>query len=235
MNNVAITGATSSSYTTPATTTSQSGEQFTVVISNSAGSATTQAATLTVNAPTSTLNSSSTSLSFGTVTVLNSTTQNVTLTNKGTATVTISNVTVTGAGFNASGGSGVILSAGQSATVTATFDPSAAGTASGSLTVTSNATNSPNVISLSGTGQAPVSYSASLNWGAGSSGVTGYNVYSSIASGGPYGKLTGSPVSSTNFKDGNVQHGQTYYYVVTSVNAQNMESAYSAQVSAVIP
>src|SRR5437899_7136286 len=46
-----ISGAASAAkYTTAGTTTSQSGEQFTVVVSNSAGSVTSNAATLTVNA-----------------------------------------------------------------------------------------------------------------------------------------------------------------------------------------
>jgi hypothetical protein len=49
-NGAAISGATSSTYTTPATTSSDSGAQFTVVVSNSAGSATSAAATLTVSA-----------------------------------------------------------------------------------------------------------------------------------------------------------------------------------------
>ncbi len=49
-NGVAISGATSSSYTTPATTSSDNGAQFTVVVSNTAGSVTSNAATLTVNA-----------------------------------------------------------------------------------------------------------------------------------------------------------------------------------------
>jgi Ig-like domain-containing protein len=49
-NGAAISGATSSSYTTPAETTSDNGAQFTVVVSNSAGSVTGSAATLTVNA-----------------------------------------------------------------------------------------------------------------------------------------------------------------------------------------
>ena len=44
-----ITGATSSSYTTPSTTTSDSGSIFAVLVSNSAGTATSSAATLTVN------------------------------------------------------------------------------------------------------------------------------------------------------------------------------------------
>lgn len=48
-NGADITGATSASYTTPATTTADSGEQFRVVISNSAGNATSNTATLTVN------------------------------------------------------------------------------------------------------------------------------------------------------------------------------------------
>ncbi len=45
----AITGATSASYTTPATATSDNGTQFSVVVSNSLGNATSNAATLTVN------------------------------------------------------------------------------------------------------------------------------------------------------------------------------------------
>jgi acid phosphatase len=48
-NGVAISGATSSSYTTPPTTSSDNGSQFTVVVSNAVGSVTSNAATLTVN------------------------------------------------------------------------------------------------------------------------------------------------------------------------------------------
>src|SRR5215469_8649159 len=49
-NGTAISGATSASYTTPATTSSDNGAQFVVVVSNVAGSVTSNAATLTVNA-----------------------------------------------------------------------------------------------------------------------------------------------------------------------------------------
>src|SRR6266404_5609073 len=63
-NGAAISGATSSSYTTPATTSSDSGAQFTVVVSNSAGSVTGNAATLTVNPP-QTLQITTTSLPSG--------------------------------------------------------------------------------------------------------------------------------------------------------------------------
>src|SRR5205814_1050676 len=48
-NGTAIGGATAASYTTPATMTSDSGAQFTVVVSNAVGSVTSNAAALTVN------------------------------------------------------------------------------------------------------------------------------------------------------------------------------------------
>jgi len=49
-NNAAISGATNSTYTTPATVIGDSGSTFTVAVSNSAGSKTSAAATLTVTA-----------------------------------------------------------------------------------------------------------------------------------------------------------------------------------------
>ena len=46
-----ISGATSSSYTTPATSSADSGAQYSVVVSNSAGTVTSSSATLTVTVP----------------------------------------------------------------------------------------------------------------------------------------------------------------------------------------
>src|SRR5207302_647314 len=48
-NGTAISGGTSLSYTAPATTSADNGSQFTAVVSNTAGSVTSNAATLTVN------------------------------------------------------------------------------------------------------------------------------------------------------------------------------------------
>jgi len=151
--------------------------------------------------------------------------------------MTISSVAVAGSGFNASGAApGLILSRGQTVNLSATFDPAVAGNATGSIIVTSNAANSPIVITLSGTGVAPeASRSVSLSWTASTSSVSGYNVYSSSVSGGPYAKLTPSELAATSYTDNSVQEGQTYYYVVTAVNSQNQESGYSEQVSATIP
>src|SRR6059058_2664570 len=47
---ISISGATSASYTTPATTSADNSAKFVVVVSNTAGSATSNAATLTVSA-----------------------------------------------------------------------------------------------------------------------------------------------------------------------------------------
>jgi Abnormal spindle-like microcephaly-assoc'd, ASPM-SPD-2-Hydin len=181
------------------------------------------------------LNSSVSTLSFGSVAVSSSSVQNVTLTNAGRAKVTISQVLVAGAGFNSTGGSsGLILEPGQSSTLTSTFAPSASGVATGKITVSSNASNSPVSILLSGTGAALSAHSVILSW-TGDSGIAAYNAYSSPASGGPFVRLTSTPLSSPNYTDTTVQSGRTYYYVVTAVNSSNEESTYSREVTAIVP
>lgn len=152
-NGAAISGATAATYATPSTTTSDNGSQFNVAISNSAGSVTSSVATLTVNAATYLLNASQTTLSFGNINTGSSSSLPVTLTNSGNSSVTVSSVGISGAGFTASGvTAGTILKAGQSATLTVDFAPATAGSVTGSVTVASNASNSPSVISLSGSG-----------------------------------------------------------------------------------
>jgi hypothetical protein len=47
--------------------------------------------------------------------------------------------------------------------------------------------------------------------------------------------MNGTPVAVMSYTDTAVQAGQTYYFVVTSVNSSNEESAYSAEVSALVP
>lgn len=229
-----ISGASSSSYTTPATSISDNGSQFTVRVGNSANTVVSSAAVLTVNG-TYILNASTSSLNFGSVDVSSSSDKTVTLTNAGTASVTISNVTLSGAGFNASGVSaGTIVAAGKSVTLTATFSPASTGSTNGSISIASNASNGTDTISLSGTG-ASASHSVTLSWTASTSSVTGYNVYVSTTSGGSYSRLTSSPVSNTTYMDSNLDTAQTRYYVVTSVDSSGGESPYSNQATAVIP
>jgi len=72
--------------------------------------------------------------------------------------------------------------------------------------------------------------SATLNWN-GVTGAIGYNVSSSLTSGGPY-TLVVTNVSGTNYVNTNIVSGTTYYYVVTALNT-NGESMNSPEASAV--
>jgi len=232
-----ISGATSSSYTTPATTTADSGAQFSVTVTNRVGNITSNAATLTVNAAgTLILNASQTSLNFSNVNLGSNSILPVIFTNGGNADVTISGVTISGAGYTASGvQSGQIVKPGQAATLNVTFAPAGTGSLTGSVKLTSNATNSPSSVTLSGTGVQAVSHSVTLNWTTSASTVSGYNVYTSAVSGGPYTKLNSTPITATTYVDTSVQSGLTYFYVATSVDSSSVESADSAEVSAIIP
>jgi hypothetical protein len=236
MDGVAINGATSTTYFSPATTAAYNGAEYSVAVTDAGGTVISKTAVLTVDASAaSTLSSSATSLAFGGVDLSTPTTKTATLKNTGTSSVTISSVVAGGAGFSVSGVSpGLILSAGSTAALDVTFDPAASGGITGSVTIESNAANPTLAISLSGTGVAPA-HSVALHWTASASSVIGYNVYSSTTSGGPYTKLTASPVDATTYTDTAVVAGMTYYFVVTSVNSENVESADSEQVSAVIP
>jgi Abnormal spindle-like microcephaly-assoc'd, ASPM-SPD-2-Hydin/Fibronectin type III domain len=234
-NGALINGATSSTFAALASQ-SDNGTQFSVIVSNAAGSVSSMSATLTVPpASTLLLNSSASSLNFGNVGVSTSAVQKLAITNAGNASITISQVSIAGAGFNASGANGLILSPGQSTTLTITFAPAANGLATGSVTVSSNATNSPATIALSGTGVAATAHSVILSWTASDSGVVGYHVYSSTVSGGPYVRMTSTPVNNSSYAVTGVQPGRTYYYVVTALNSSSQESAYSSEVPAVVP
>ena len=234
-NGALINGATSSTFAALASL-SDNGTQFSVSVSNAAGSVSSTSATLTVPpASTLLLNSSASSLNFGNVGVSTSLVQKLAIMNAGNASITISQVSIAGAGFNASGANGLILSPGQSTTLTITFAPAANGLATGSVTVSSNATNSPAKIALSGTGVAATAHSVILSWTASDSGVVGYHVYSGTLSGGPYVRMTSTPVNNSSYAVTGVQPGRTYYYVVTALNPSSQESDYSSEVTAVVP
>ena len=182
------------------------------------------------------LTAAPTSLSFGSLTTGTSATQSVTLTNTGNSSVSVSNISVSGAGFSATGFTvPLTLAAGQSTAFSVTLDPTTAGSLPGSVTVTSNAANSPLVISLSGSGTPPVSHSVTLSWTPSSSSFAGFNVYRGSVSGGPYTKVNSALIPIASYTDTSVASGKTYYYVSTEENSAGTESAYSNQVSATIP
>jgi hypothetical protein len=164
----------------------------------------------------------------------------VTLTATGGSPVTVNLVTVSGTGFSLSGGSfPITLTPNQTATVTVEFDPTTTGVATGSLTITSDSSSNPTTtISLSGTGVTS-SYSVLVTWIAPSSSpdpVAGYNIYRSLGGSSSY-ELMGS-VNSTTFSysdTSNIQNGQTYDYIVESVDSSGNDSVPSNMASVSIP
>jgi hypothetical protein len=153
-NGANVAGAIAASYTTPATTPSDSGSTFLVVVTNTAGTATSAAATLTVNpAPVAGIQVNPSSINFGNDVVDSNSSQALIITNTGTATLTITQVTETGSAFNVSGFSLPLnVNVGQQTTIMAAFLPTAVGAASGNISIVSNAPTSPTSVGLSGTG-----------------------------------------------------------------------------------
>src|SRR5277367_6895503 len=93
------------------------------------------------------------SVSFGDVAMGQSATKTLTLTNTGTEALSVSGISVAGTGFTASGPHlPISLAAGQSTSISAVFKPTAAKANTGTITIASNAEDSPSLVALSGTG-----------------------------------------------------------------------------------
>src|SRR5437016_28871 len=184
------------------------------------------------------LSANPTSNSFGSVQVGSSASQyqsvTATLSASGSS-VTVSSASTSNPEFSLSGVSfPLALAAGQSAPVSVTFTPQSSGTASGTISFSSNASATLVVEALTGTGVAQ--HQVQLSWGASSSsGVTGYNVYRGSVSGGPYTKINSALVVGTTYSDSSVQAGKAYFYVTTALNGSGTESAYSNEVQATVP
>jgi len=245
---VSGSGFATSGLTLPLTLTPGQSTNFSVAFAPAGVGSVTGSVSLVSNAPgsptaiplsgsgvaaTLQLSASPTSLSFGNVSVGSSITQSVTLTNTGNSSVSISQINVSGVAFSASGLTPPLtLAAGQSTNFSVIFLPATSGSLTGSVSVVSNATNSPATIALSGTG---VSHSVTLSWTASTSSVVGYYVYRGTLTGGPYTKLNSTPLVTITYDDGTVQSGLIYFYVVTAMDSNNVESVHSNEISATIP
>jgi fibronectin type 3 domain-containing protein len=233
LNSSLVTGTAYSDVTV------QAGQTYyyvaTAVDSNNNESAYSNEASVTVPVP-SQLAATPSSVAFGNVPTGSNSTQTVTLSNTGSTSVVVSGETLTGTGFSTSGlVVPLTLTGGQSSTFSVSFAPTATGSVTGSVSMVSNASNSPTTVSLSGTGITASSHSVDLTWNASTSAVAGYNAYRGNVSGGPYTRLNSSLIAGLNYTDYSVQAGQTYFYVATAVNANSVESVYSNQAQATVP
>jgi hypothetical protein len=197
-----------------------------------------QSFTLQLTAAQRMLSANASQVAFGPVALNATATQSILLTSSGTEAVTLESTSLTGAGFTMSGPAvPLTLNPGQSTAVQLEFLSTVAGSATGQLTISSNATSGGTLaIPLSATGEVP--YAVDLNWAAPTSSpdaVAGYRIYRSLSGASAYQALNSAVNAGTTFTDTAVQNGQSYVYYVTSVDNTGVESAPSNTFDVTIP
>jgi polysaccharide biosynthesis protein PslG len=101
---------------------------------------------------------SATTENFGTVIVGTSQSRTITLTNTSTTNIKVSHIPVWGAGFSVTGVTlPLVLSSHEASSFQVVYDPTTGAASSGGLIVISDAADSPQRVTLSGTGWVPVS------------------------------------------------------------------------------
>ena len=201
------------------------------VLTSGCAGAVTRSSTSGSNGPV--LSASAGTLDFGNVLVDSTDSLGIILTNTGNEIAIIGGVLVTGSGFSASGvGANTMVPPGQTAALNVTFTPWAMGSVAGTLTIASNAESLS--VKLAGSGGQLSSHSVALNWDPSTSDIIGYYVYRLLLDG-TYAKINSAPAVLTEFTDTRIQNGQTYSYVVTAVDADNIESDYSEPAIVTIP
>jgi hypothetical protein len=97
----------------------------------------------------------------------------VTLTNNQTVSLTNINISVSGAAFSQVNTCGTSIGPGAQCSITVTFTPKASGAQTGTVTIADSASNSPQTISLKGSGELPVTLTpATLAFGTQTVGTT---------------------------------------------------------------
>ena len=205
------------------------------ITDNASGSPQAVSLTGTGNGPVASL--SAASLSFGNQPYdATSAAQTLTLSNIGNAALTITSLAITGTNaseFAQTNTCGSSVAAGANCVIAVIFTPSGLGTRTAALSISDNASGSPQAVPLSGTG----AHYVVLSWTASTTaGVVGYNAHGGSASSGPFSQLNSSPISGTTYTAADAQAGQTYYYVVTAIASDSVtESANSNVASAAVP
>ena len=237
---VAATGSgySVSGVTTPFTLAAGASKSFNVVFAPTAAGSPTGTLTVTSDASNSSLQvslsgtataagviaSSPASLSFGSVQVGNSSTKSEILSNTGGSSIKVSQVAVSGSGYSISGVTvPFTINAGQSFTFSATFTPQASGSQTGSISVTSDASNTLPAIGLSGTGTAVGTFGVSpTSFGFGSVTVgQSKNMTATLSASGGSVTVSSASVNSAEFSISGpalpltIATGQTATFTIT--------------------
>ena len=240
-NGVQVSGANSSSYTTPTLTISDNGNYYYCIITNCSSTygVTSNNATLTVNPIAAPIIGVSGNLAFGNWTVGSSSSlQTLTISNTGNATLSVSSISYP-AGFTGSYTGNI--GAGSSVNVAVYFSPTSATSFGGTVTVNSNATNGTNTISCSGTGIAPAPTISSFSPTSGAEGIsvtiTGTNFSTTAGNNavkfnGTTATITGTPTATSI--TATVPTGATTGAITVTVAGQTATSSTNFTVSDVL-
>jgi hypothetical protein len=170
-----------------------------------------------------------TSLSFTAQTGTAVSPEGLSITNTGTGTLTFTGSSdQTWLGLSPASGT-----APANLTVSPSMSGLKAGTYTGHVTLAGGGTTRTVTLTLTVTA-IQVAHSVALAWKAGNSHVVSYSVYRSTIKGTSYG-LTASAIGGTTYGDESVQPATNYYYVLTAVDDQGRESAYSTEAQVAIP
>jgi len=154
----------------------------------------------------------------------------ITLSNVGFSAVGITAISTSG-DFAQSNTCSTSLPVLTSCTINVSFTPQASGRRSAWLTVLNSATGALN-IPLTSFGV--TLHSVNLSWTASSSPVIGYIVYRATQPEGPYLPVYSVPQPQTTVTD-TLPGGATYFYMVTAVGANQVQSAPSQEAAVTIP
>jgi hypothetical protein len=112
--------------------------------------------------PVPALTVSTSSINFGTILTATSSQEQITLSSTGNDTLVISSIDFDLGVYSVDVNTPIELIPGASQVLTITFQPDGAGTFSGSLTIVSNSPSTPDIVSLSGDAETPVSYAGAI-------------------------------------------------------------------------
>ncbi|HTF66437.1 MAG TPA: choice-of-anchor D domain-containing protein [Edaphobacter sp.] len=184
---VTYVSSTQLNVSIPASDLTQSGTAKLAVTNPAPGGGTSSAQVFTIVAAVPQLASSASSVDFGSIAQgASSSVQAITLTNTGTAALSISSIAANG-DFSQTNTCGGTLPVNATCQVSIVFTPTSIGQRTGKLTVSDNATGSPQTVTLSGTGVVQA-----LTLGVGTGGSTTTTVASGQAA--TYNlSLSGSP------------------------------------------
>ena len=223
-NGANISGATSASYTTPATTTADNGSTFVVAVSNTAGTATSTAATLTVSAA-AIAPAITTQPGNQTVTAGQTATFGVAAT--GTAPLSYqwkkNGANISGA-TSASYTTPATTTADNGSTFVVAVSNTAGSVTSNIATLTVNSATSPPGVPTSLAAGAASSSEIDLNWNASTGSVAGYKIFRG-------GSQVGTS-TTTSYADMGLTASTTYSYTVSAFDASGNTSAQSTSASA---